>query len=77
MDRKLPIPLFNLYPTDSTRLLVLKSQFNRHATKLNSLVRYLSEQEKEEIVVILTYLDRQIQAYEGQGYSSKRYDIFI
>lgn len=66
MDRQVPIQLFNLYAWDSTRLLVLKSQYDRHATKLNSLFRYLNEQDKEQIVTILTYLDEQIQAYEEQ-----------
>jgi ribosomal 50S subunit-associated protein YjgA (DUF615 family) len=64
MDKELPIQLFKLNLSDSNRLLVLKSQFNRHAVKLNSLGRYLNELEKEQLLTILTYLHQQVEAYQ-------------
>ena len=63
MDWDLPVQLFKLSITDSPRLLILKSQFNRHALKLNSFERYISEHEKEQLLTILIYLHEQIQAY--------------
>ncbi|MDO1451537.1 hypothetical protein Q0590_35015 [Rhodocytophaga aerolata] len=64
MNRGVPIPIFILYPTDSTRLLVLKSQYNRHAMKYNSLYRYLVDHEKEHLTTILSYLHEQIKHHE-------------
>jgi hypothetical protein len=67
MNRALPLQLFKMSTSDPTRLLVLKSQFNRHALKLNSFDRYLSEHEKQQLFTILTYLHSQIGVYEEYG----------
>ena len=57
------IAFLPLMPADSSRLIVLKSRFNRYAARLNAARFSPYGQAERELLVQLEYLKKQIEAY--------------
>lgn len=67
MASLMPLPdlieFLPLTPADSSRLIVLKSRYNRFAARLNAARFRPYEQAERELVVQLKYLKEQIEDY--------------
>jgi hypothetical protein len=57
------IEFFPFAASDSSRLIVLKSQYNRFAARLNAARLRPYSQEERELLVQLKYLKEQIEQY--------------
>jgi hypothetical protein len=49
---------------DTVRLSILKSKYNRAATKLNGFYKLLSEEQIAQTVILIKYLQQEIDRYE-------------
>jgi hypothetical protein len=64
MELQPAIEFIKINASDSTRLIALKSRYNRLSGRFNLLRLNGSEKEQRELLIQLTYLKSQIDVYE-------------